>query len=317
MRVFPYLGRAWVERGKKINDIIALTTLFSYLNWQHQLKLFHGFLQWYIWGSMSGQEASEREFVATPSELSHMSGSLEAVTPSIHAECLLPAAACLCSFYLVGCERNERSRCADRFPLCLSFKLSPCLFIYKWIIFKWFCVLTRWVQRLPYGRACGLNGSCCSLSLFPEDDEVKKPSDQLTGIMMLEDDLLIEACSEALCFCSKHLVSGGLRRRRITVSLAQVTFLCAVRGRGLGEGRGTGMRALHISAPGHWTLEKKKYRKGCSDHLKIKPFTLFSNRGWNVGDNVVFVFFCPCVCIWYLLAKYFIHHWIDLNENHR
>lgn len=30
---------------EKINDIIALTTLFSYLNWQHQLKLFHGFLQ--------------------------------------------------------------------------------------------------------------------------------------------------------------------------------------------------------------------------------------------------------------------------------
>lgn len=30
---------------EKINDIIALTTRFSYLNWQHQLKLFHGFLQ--------------------------------------------------------------------------------------------------------------------------------------------------------------------------------------------------------------------------------------------------------------------------------
>lgn len=33
---------------EKINDIIALTTRFSYLNWQHQLKLFHGFLQRYI-----------------------------------------------------------------------------------------------------------------------------------------------------------------------------------------------------------------------------------------------------------------------------
>lgn len=30
---------------EKINDIIALTTRFSYLNWQHQLKLFHSFLQ--------------------------------------------------------------------------------------------------------------------------------------------------------------------------------------------------------------------------------------------------------------------------------
>lgn len=34
--------------SEKINDIIALTTRFSYLNWQHQLKLFHSFLQWYI-----------------------------------------------------------------------------------------------------------------------------------------------------------------------------------------------------------------------------------------------------------------------------
>lgn len=47
VRVFPDLGKAWVEK-REINDIIALTTRFSYLNWQHQLKLFHSFLQWYI-----------------------------------------------------------------------------------------------------------------------------------------------------------------------------------------------------------------------------------------------------------------------------
>lgn len=32
-------------KREKINDIIALTTRFSYLNWRHQLKLFHSFLQ--------------------------------------------------------------------------------------------------------------------------------------------------------------------------------------------------------------------------------------------------------------------------------
>lgn len=30
--------------GEKINGIIALTTWFSYLNWQHQLKLFHAMI---------------------------------------------------------------------------------------------------------------------------------------------------------------------------------------------------------------------------------------------------------------------------------
>ena len=55
-QVFAYLvlvegegvSKSWQSMSgerEKINDIIALTTLFSYLNWQHQLKLFHGFLQ--------------------------------------------------------------------------------------------------------------------------------------------------------------------------------------------------------------------------------------------------------------------------------
>lgn len=66
VRVFPYLGRAWVERGKKINDIIALTTLFSYLNWQHQLKLFHGFLQWYIWGACLGKRFRSENSLQLP-----------------------------------------------------------------------------------------------------------------------------------------------------------------------------------------------------------------------------------------------------------
>lgn len=55
-QVSPYLALVGAEgvsiswqrmsgESEKINDIIALTTLFSYLNWQHQLKLFHGFLQ--------------------------------------------------------------------------------------------------------------------------------------------------------------------------------------------------------------------------------------------------------------------------------
>lgn len=72
-----------------------------------------------------------------------------------------------------------------------------------------------------------------------------------------------------LCFCSKHPVSGRPRRRRITVSLAQVTS----RGGGWGGwgGLGAGMRALHSPVPNH-SKNKEKYHMGCSDHLKIQRY---------------------------------------------
>lgn len=78
-------------------------------------------------------------------------------------------------------------------------------------------------------------------------------------------------------------MSGRPRRRRITVSLAQVTSTVegrSARGGGGGEGCWWGMRALHNSDPNH-SKNMEKYHMGRSDHSKIQHYAA-SKEAFNI-----------------------------------
>lgn len=273
------------EEGK-INDIIALTTRFSYLNWQHQLKLFHGFLQWYIWERVRTGCKMLEERIHCNSLWTFQPGdrSLEAMTPSVKCTLrMFTSQRLVCApfprtikgiampFTLADCQgpiaqyRDEE----DNTRLYYQFHYSVELNVPR--VTRWVIRLTTAVRRLRFWTCCSItprgnnkiNKGRCQLSVCHSD------SGWLTVTLQEEDQSYFPPrvsepdgviVSLVFLFKTSRVRTPETSEDYCKLSSGDVSW------------RGAGMRALHSLVPNH-SKNRGKYHMGLSDHLKIHQHT--------------------------------------------